>query len=271
MLKRAVRTMWSVMHVTNCHHIKIHNSWRLNERHYGKLGFLLPNVSSRRLHHRYHREQPTDIRPHARSLGRPSVLGALTGLSKEEAKVRFGEEMLHLYRRGFHVQPMLMKENHPFYGHVYDGRYDDEAVLPYGESLGMCLGRVKPYWKGKILPSVRKGKRVLVAAHNNVLRCLCSHLDGINEKNLEKLEIPTGAPLLYHLDADLKPINQPDERGFRGQFLEISDAEVEHVKDVDCAYFEEGIEMSFISDTQLRSERRRLKDAAKGTSLDFDL
>mmetsp|Transcript_17778 Transcript_17778/g.46527 ORF Transcript_17778/g.46527 Transcript_17778/m.46527 type:complete len:232 (+) Transcript_17778:470-1165(+) len=231
MLKRAVRTMWSVMHVTNCHHIKIHNSWRLNERHYG----------------------------------------ALTGLSKEEAKVRFGEEMLHLYRRGFHVQPMLMKENHPFYGHVYDGRYDDEAVLPYGESLGMCLGRVKPYWKGKILPSVRKGKRVLVAAHNNVLRCLCSHLDGINEKNLEKLEIPTGAPLLYHLDADLKPINQPDERGFRGQFLEISDAEVEHVKDVDCAYFEEGIEMSFISDTQLRSERRRLKDAAKGTSLDFDL
>ena len=96
--------------VTNCHHIKIHNSWRLNERHYGKLGFLLPNVSSRRLHHRYHREQPTDIRPHARSLGRPSVLGALTGLSKEEAKVRFGEEMLHLYRRGFHVQPMLMKE-----------------------------------------------------------------------------------------------------------------------------------------------------------------
>mmetsp|Transcript_17781 Transcript_17781/g.46540 ORF Transcript_17781/g.46540 Transcript_17781/m.46540 type:complete len:119 (+) Transcript_17781:470-826(+) len=92
MLKRAVRTMWSVMHVTNCHHIKIHNSWRLNERHYG----------------------------------------ALTGLSKEEAKVRFGEEMLHLYRRGFHVQPMLMKENHPFYGHVYDGRYDDEAVLPYG-------------------------------------------------------------------------------------------------------------------------------------------
>lgn len=58
---------------------------------------------------------------------------------------------------------------------------------PIGESLGMCLGRVKPYWKGTILPSVRKGKRVLVAAHNNVIRCLCSHLDGINEANLEKL------------------------------------------------------------------------------------
>mmetsp|Transcript_16576 Transcript_16576/g.30015 ORF Transcript_16576/g.30015 Transcript_16576/m.30015 type:complete len:145 (-) Transcript_16576:59-493(-) len=144
-------------------------------------------------------------------------------------------------------------------------------MIPYGESLGMCLNRVKPYWKSVIMPSVAKWKRVLVAAHNNVIRCLCSYLDGISEENLEKLEIPTGAPLIYHLDAHLKPINEPDERGFRGQFLEISEAEVEHVKDVDCAYFEDSLEMSFISDKQLRSERIRLKDLAKGSSLDFDL
>eukprot|EP00617_Octactis_speculum_P015856 CAMPEP_0185750658 /NCGR_PEP_ID=MMETSP1174-20130828/9438_1 /TAXON_ID=35687 /ORGANISM="Dictyocha speculum, Strain CCMP1381" /LENGTH=322 /DNA_ID=CAMNT_0028427293 /DNA_START=127 /DNA_END=1095 /DNA_ORIENTATION=+ len=217
MLKRAVRTLWTILHVSDHHYIPIHNTWRLNERHYG----------------------------------------ALSGLSKEAAKHRFGPEMLQLYRRSFDVEPINMEVTHPLYDAIYgDGRYDhvSPALLPYGESLGMCLERVVPYWRDNILPSVKKGRRVIVAAHNNVIRSLIHHIDGVSLKDLEGLEIPTALPLVYRLDPTngFKPMGPADARGFTGRFLDISE---------DIAVsdpFAHPLHDSFISADVLCLERQRL-------------
>jgi len=183
-LKRAVRTLWTALHSSNQHWIPIKHTWRLNERHYG----------------------------------------ALTGLSKTEAGVQLGEDMLLKYRRGYAVDPIPMTEDHPCWTGT-DRRYRDlGALLPRGESLKQCKERILPYWYESIVPSVRSGRRVLVAAHNNVIRCLCKHLDGLSVDRLRDLEIPTGAPLVYTLDREtLKPVGEPDELGFRGKFLKSDD------------------------------------------------
>lgn len=225
LLKRSVRTLWNVLHVSNQHYVQTHLTWRLNERHYG----------------------------------------ALTGLSKDDAKHKFGEDMLQHYRRGYNVQPPTMTEGHPFYEHIYhDKRYEgeDHAVLPRGESLGMCLARVVPYWENAIAPSVLQGRKVIVAAHNNVIRCLIHHLDGIQEDELERLEIPTGAPLLYHLDEQLQPTRSPDDRGFRGEFLEISDEELTAAQHDPLAA---PISIDYISNDELLAERQRLLGAAEAS------
>jgi len=179
-LKRAVRTLWTALHSSNQHWIPVKHTWRLNERHYG----------------------------------------ALTGLSKTDAEEQLGKEMLLKYRRGYAVEPLPMTEDHPMWTGA-DRRYRDLGpLLPMGESLRQCHDRVLPYWYESIVPSVRGGKQVLVAAHNNVIRCLCKHLDGIADDDLRHLEIPTGFPLVYHLDpVTLQPIGKKDAIGFSGSFL----------------------------------------------------
>jgi 2,3-bisphosphoglycerate-dependent phosphoglycerate mutase len=175
-----VRTAWTALHSCNQHFIPVKHTWRLNERHYG----------------------------------------ALTGLSKTEAAAQLGEEMLLKYRRGFDVEPLPMSENHPLWtGH--DRRYADLGpLMPRGESLKQCLDRVLPYWYESVVPSIRAGKNVMVAAHNNVIRCLCMHLDGIAPDDLRKLEIPTGTPMVLLLDPiTLRPVGTKDAIGFSGTFL----------------------------------------------------
>jgi len=180
-LKRAVRTLWTALHSSNQHWIPVMHSWRLNERHYG----------------------------------------ALTGLSKDEAKEQLGAEMLLKYRRGFETSPLAMTPEHPCWT-GNDRRYRDLGpLLPTGESLQQCTERILPYWIESVVPSVRAGRTVLVAAHNNVIRCLCKHLDGICDEDLAKFDIPTGAPLVYLLDpSTLAPLGPRDAIGFSGHFLE---------------------------------------------------
>lgn len=91
--------------------------------------------------------------------------------------------------------------------------------MPTGESLRMCQERVLPYWVDNIVPAMRRGKRVLVSAHNNSLRCLVQHLDGIEIENIRDFEIPTGIPLIYRLSDKMEPIGKPDAIGFKGKFL----------------------------------------------------
>ena len=174
MLKRAVRTLWTALHCSNQHWIPVKHSWRLNERHYG----------------------------------------ALTGLSKTEAKEQLGAEMLLRYRRGYDVVPLPMSEDHPCWT-GNDRRYRDLGkLLPRGESLKQCKERVLPYWYESVVPSVRSGRSVLVAAHNNVIRCLCKHLDQLEVDTLRDLEIPTGTPLVYYLDREtLEPLGERNHLG----------------------------------------------------------
>ena len=167
LLKRAVRTLWSALHCCDQHWIPVRRSWRLNERHYG----------------------------------------ALTGMSKQEVKDQMGEELLQKFRRGFDKKPIGMRPDHPFWT-GRDRRYQHLGpnALPTGESLRMCQERVLPYWVDNIVPAMRRGKRVLVAAHNNTLRCLVQHMDNIAIENIRDFEIPTGIPLIYRLSDEMEPI-----------------------------------------------------------------
>ncbi|KAJ8602664.1 hypothetical protein CTAYLR_004115 [Chrysophaeum taylorii] len=181
LLKRAVRTLWSALHACDQHWIEVKRSWRLNERHYG----------------------------------------ALQGMSKDEVKRQMGEELLQKFRRGFDQPPIAMREDHPFWT-GRDRRYHTLGpdVHPTGESLRMCQQRVLPYWQDAIAPSIRRGSRVLISAHNNVLRCLVQYLDKIPVDRIREIEIPTGVPLVYDLDANLAPVGDlSSENGFTGKFL----------------------------------------------------
>lgn len=180
LLKRAVRTLWSVLHSCDQHWIEVKRSWRLNERHYG----------------------------------------ALQGMSKDEVKRRVGEELLQTFRRGFDKMPTPMREDHPFWT-GRDRRYRTLGPMahPTGESLRMCQQRVLPYWQDAIVPSIRRGSRVLVAAHNNVIRCIVQYLDKIPVDRIREIECPTGVPIVYDLDENLNPLGEADSVGFRGQFL----------------------------------------------------
>lgn len=180
LLKRAVRTLWTALHSSNHHWIPVKHSWRLNERHYG----------------------------------------ALTGISKQDAAIQLGEEMLLKYRRGYDTEPLPMTSAHPCWTGD-DRRYKNLGpLLPTGESLKMAKARILPYWFENIVPSIRARRRVLVAAHNNVIRCLCKHIDGIHRDHLRDFEIPTGTPLVYNLDAaTLEPLGKRNHIGFSGTFL----------------------------------------------------
>ena len=166
-LKRAIRTLWFTLDELDLMWIPVYNSWRLNERHYG----------------------------------------ALQGLNKSETAAKYGQEQVLIWRRSYDVAPMALDKNDPRYpGH--DVRYKDLTLkdLPLTECLKDTVARFLPYWHEVIAPVVRSGKRVIIAAHGNSLRALVKYLDNISDEKIVNLNIPTGMPLVYELDDNLKPI-----------------------------------------------------------------
>jgi 2,3-bisphosphoglycerate-dependent phosphoglycerate mutase len=166
LLKRAIRTLWIVLDDMDLMWLPVHRSWRLNERHYG----------------------------------------ALQSLNKAETAAKYGDEQVLRWRRSYSEPPPPLSpddERHP--GH--DRRYADlrPEEIPRGESLADTVKRFLPYWHEAIVPDLRAGKRVLIAAHGNSLRALVKHLDGVTDEEIVNLNIPTGIPLVYELDKDLKP------------------------------------------------------------------
>jgi 2,3-bisphosphoglycerate-dependent phosphoglycerate mutase len=166
-LKRAIKTLWLVLEEMDLMWIPVHNTWLLNERHYG----------------------------------------ALQGLNKKETVDRHGEQQVRLWRRSYAIPPEPLTIDDPRAPH-HDPRYAaiDRASLPLTESLKDTVARVLPFWENTIAPMVRSGQRVLVASHGNSLRALVKKLDNISDENIAELNIPTGIPLIYHLEDDLKPI-----------------------------------------------------------------
>ena len=167
LLKRAIRTLWIVQDELDLMWLPVQRSWRLNERHYG----------------------------------------ALQGLNKAETAAKHGEQQVKIWRRSYDIPPPpLAKDDPQFPGH--DRRYASMAAedLPVSECLKDTVERFLPYWHESIAPAIRSGQRVVVAAHGNSLRALVKYLDGISDSDIVELNIPTGIPLVYELDADLKPI-----------------------------------------------------------------
>jgi 2,3-bisphosphoglycerate-dependent phosphoglycerate mutase len=166
-LKRAIRTLWIVLDEMDLMWIPVYRSWRLNERHYG----------------------------------------ALQGLNKAETADKFGEAQVKIWRRSYDVPPPPLEPSDPRYpGH--DPRYKKLTAeeLPLTECLKDTVARFLPYWHETVAPAVKRGERVLVAAHGNSLRALVKYLDNISDEEIVGLNIPTGVPLVYELDDDLKPI-----------------------------------------------------------------
>lgn len=140
--------------------------------------------------------------------------GALQGLDKAEMAAKFGEEQVLIWRRSYDTRPPELERADPRY-EGKDPRYAAIQV-PLTECLKDTVARVVPYWESSIAPAVRSGKRVLIAAHGNSMRALVKHLDGISDRAIVKLNIPTGIPLVYELDDSLKParhyyLGDPDE------------------------------------------------------------
>jgi 2,3-bisphosphoglycerate-dependent phosphoglycerate mutase len=166
-LKRAIRTLWIVLDELDLMWIPVHRTWRLNERHYG----------------------------------------ALQGLNKAETAAKFGEDQVKVWRRSYDVPPpALDPADERFPGH--DPRYKSltKAELPLTECLKDTVARFLPYWHETVAPAVRRGERVLIAAHGNSLRALVKYLDNVSDDEIVGLNIPTGVPLVYELDDHLKPI-----------------------------------------------------------------
>jgi len=168
-LKRAIRTLWIILDEMDLMWIPVQNYWRLNERHYG----------------------------------------ALQGLNKAEMAAKFGEEQVRVWRRSYDTRPpALERDDERFPGN--DPRYADLAPedLPLTECLKDTVERFLPYWHESLAPAVRAGRRVLVAAHGNTIRALVKYFDGISDDEIVGVNIPTGIPLLYELDANLEPIRR---------------------------------------------------------------
>ena len=166
-LKRAIRTLWIMLDEMDRMWVPVERSWRLNERHYG----------------------------------------ALQGLDKAQTVARHGEAQVKIWRRSYDIAPPPLPADdrrHP----RFDPRYAaiDPQELPASESLKDTLGRVLPFWHARIAPELRAGRNVLVVAHGNSLRAMVKFLDQVPESEIVELNIPTGVPLLYELDADLKPL-----------------------------------------------------------------
>jgi 2,3-bisphosphoglycerate-dependent phosphoglycerate mutase len=166
-LKRAIRTLWIVMDEMDLMWIPVYNSWRLNERHYG----------------------------------------ALQGLNKAQTAAKYGEAQVKIWRRSYDIQPPALTPDDDRYP-GRDPRYADlrPEEVPFTECLKDTVTRTLPYWHETIAPTVRSGKRVIVAAHGNSLRGLVKYLDNLSDHDIVELNIPTGIPLVYELDDALKPI-----------------------------------------------------------------
>jgi 2,3-bisphosphoglycerate-dependent phosphoglycerate mutase len=166
-LKRAIRTLWLVQSEMDLMWIPIHLSWRLNERHYG----------------------------------------ALQGLNKAETEAEYGEEQVLKWRRSYDIRPpALEKTDERYPGN--DPRYKDmgKKDTPLTECLKDTVERLLPYWRDVVAPVIRSGKQVIISAHGNSIRALIKYLDGISDEDIVGLNIPTGIPLIYELDEDLKPV-----------------------------------------------------------------
>jgi 2,3-bisphosphoglycerate-dependent phosphoglycerate mutase len=164
-LKRAIRTLWILLDDLDLMWIPVHRSLRLNERHYG----------------------------------------ALQGLNKKDTVEKFGLEQVQVWRRSYDVSPEPLAESDPRHP-CHDPRYASvpRELLPATESLKTTLERVLPYWHETIVPALRQGQKILICAHGNSLRALVKYLDHVSDKEITQLNIPTGIPLVYELDEDLK-------------------------------------------------------------------
>jgi 2,3-bisphosphoglycerate-dependent phosphoglycerate mutase len=176
-LKRAIRTLWITLDALDQLWIPVHRSWRLNERHYG----------------------------------------ALQGLNKSETAQKYGEDQVLIWRRSYDIPPPALEKTDPRYPGK-DPRYQElsDTTIPLTESLKDTIARFVPYWEDAIVPTIKAGKRVIIAAHGNSLRALVKYLDNVSEEEILKLNIPTGMPLVYELDDELKPLKKyylgdPDE------------------------------------------------------------
>jgi len=186
-LKRAIKTTWLVLEEMDLMWIPVYKAWQLNERHYG----------------------------------------ALQGLNKSEMAAKYGEEQVHIWRRSFDTLPPLVEITSEYYP-GNDPRYQDlnPEQLPKGESLKTTIDRVFPYWQEKIVPEIKTGKKMLVSASGNSLRALVKIIDdAITNEAITEFTIPTGFPLVYELDENLKAISSK----FLGTDEEIQ-AAIEEVK-----------------------------------------
>ncbi len=166
-LKRAIRTLWYIMDEMDLMWIPVIKDWRLNERHYG----------------------------------------ALQGLNKAETAAKHGEEQVKIWRRSYDIRPPALEESDErFPGHDPKYRSLSDEELPRTECLKDTVARFLPLWKNEISTQIKSGKKVLIVAHGNSLRALVKYLDNIPDEEIVGLNIPTGIPLVYELDDDLKPI-----------------------------------------------------------------
>ena len=185
-LRRAIHTAYLALDGCDRHWIPVTRHWRLNERHYGKL----------------------------------------QGLNKTEIRDQFGEEQFMTWRRSYDVPPPEIDKDGEF-SQFTDPKYAElpSEMRPLTECLKDVVARMLPYWYDAIVPDLRAGKTVLVAAHGNSLRALVKHLDGISDEEIPSLNLPTGVPLLYELDGDMVPLTKG------GRYLD-PDAAAESIKAV---------------------------------------
>jgi 2,3-bisphosphoglycerate-dependent phosphoglycerate mutase len=168
-LKRAIRTLWTALDEMDMMWLPVHRTWRLNERHYG----------------------------------------ALQGLNKAETAARHGEAQVKIWRRSYDIPPPPLSADDPRHP-SHDRRYAalPQEQLPLTESLKDTVARFLPYWHETIAPDIRAGRKVLIAAHGNSLRALVKYLDNVPEDEIVDLNIPTGIPLVYLLNDELKPLQK---------------------------------------------------------------
>jgi len=169
-LQRAQKTLKLILEQTGQTEIQVEKTWRLNERHYG----------------------------------------GLTGLNKAETAAKHGDAQVQIWRRSFDVPPPPMEADHPYYEEIVkDVKYHEEpspGEFPMFESLKLTIGRTLPYWDNVIVPQIKQGKQILIAAHGNSLRGVVKHLDQISDDDIMSLNLPTGIPFVYELDENMKPV-----------------------------------------------------------------
>jgi 2,3-bisphosphoglycerate-dependent phosphoglycerate mutase len=168
-LKRAIRTLNIALEEMGLLWIPVQRSWRLNERHYG----------------------------------------SLQGLNKAETAAKFGDDQVKIWRRSYDIPPPPLEKTDTRFP-AFDPRYADvpRAALPATECLKDTVARFVPYWQDVIAPSIKAGRKVIVAAHGNSLRALVKYLDNMSDKDIIEYNIPTGVPLVYQLDANLEPLRK---------------------------------------------------------------
>ena len=186
-LKRAIKTLWVVLEELDRMWIPVHHSWRLNERHYG----------------------------------------ALQGLDKAETAAKFGEAQVKLWRRAYATPPPALPDGDPRL-EAEDPRYADlpPGLFPRAESLKDTVERFLPYWHEAIVPQIRAGRSLIIAAHGNSLRALIKYLDHVSDDDIVELNVPTGAPLVYELDDDLRARTHyylGDERAISAAMQAVAD------------------------------------------------